>query len=191
VFEGLLKPARPGKPESHPNQEVSMPATEQVVSAKQQFLDAYEREHKTTIKVLRAFPQEQADLRPAPKLKTARELAWIFVGERGLGLTVMQRKPLGGSLPPVPESFDEIIAALEKAHKDFGDLIRSYSDEELQENVTFFVAPKTPGEYTRLAFAWFLLCDQIHHRGQFSVYLRIAGAKVPSIYGPTADEPWN
>ena len=27
-------------------------------------------------------------------------------------------------------------------------------------------------------------------RGQFSVYLRMAGGKVPSIYGPSADEPW-
>ncbi len=39
-------------------------------------------------------------------------------------------------------------------------------------------------------FLWMLLCDQIHHRGQFSIYLRMAGGKVPSIYGPTADEPW-
>ena len=31
----------------------------------------------------------------------------------------------------------------------------------------------------------------IHHRGQFSVYLRMAGGKVPSIYGPSADEKWN
>jgi uncharacterized damage-inducible protein DinB len=37
---------------------------------------------------------------------------------------------------------------------------------------------------------WYLLNDQIHHRGQFSVYLRMAGAKVPSIYGPSKDEPW-
>jgi uncharacterized damage-inducible protein DinB len=40
---------------------------------------------------------------------------------------------------------------------------------------------------------WIELFDHIHHRGQFSVYLRLAGAKVPSIYGPTADEalqPW-
>ena len=167
-----------------------MSAIAQAVSPKQQFLDAYEREHATTIKVLRAFPQDQADLRPAPKLKTARELAMIFVGERGLGTKVMQHQQLGGSQPPTPETFDEIIAALEHAHKEFGDLIRGYSEEEMQENVTFLVGPKTPGEYTRLAFAWFLLSDQIHHRGQFSVYLRIAGAKVPSIYGPTADEPW-
>jgi uncharacterized damage-inducible protein DinB len=28
-----------------------------------------------------------------------------------------------------------------------------------------------------------------HHRGQLSVYLRLNGAAVPSLYGPTADEP--
>ena len=37
---------------------------------------------------------------------------------------------------------------------------------------------------------WGILMDSIHHRGQFSVYLRMAGGKVPSIYGPSADEPW-
>ena len=31
--------------------------------------------------------------------------------------------------------------------------------------------------------------DHIHHRGQLSVYLRIVD-KVPSIYGPSGDEPW-
>jgi uncharacterized damage-inducible protein DinB len=46
------------------------------------------------------------------------------------------------------------------------------------------------GEMTRMEWLWFLLHDEIHHRGQFSVYLRMADAKVPSIYGPTADEPW-
>ena len=27
-----------------------------------------------------------------------------------------------------------------------------------------------------------------HHRGQMTVYLRLTGAKVPSIYGPSADD---
>jgi uncharacterized damage-inducible protein DinB len=36
---------------------------------------------------------------------------------------------------------------------------------------------------------WYELFDHIHHRGQISVYMRLAGAKLPSIYGPTADEP--
>jgi uncharacterized damage-inducible protein DinB len=29
-----------------------------------------------------------------------------------------------------------------------------------------------------------------HHRGQLTVYLRMLDVPVPSIYGPTADEPW-
>ena len=85
---------------------------------------------------------------------------------------------------------EDVITALEKAHRDFGALVASFSDEQLREPVTFLVAPKTPGPSPRMDFAWFLLHDQIHHRGQFSVYLRMAGGKVPSIYGPTGDEPW-
>jgi uncharacterized damage-inducible protein DinB len=30
----------------------------------------------------------------------------------------------------------------------------------------------------------------IHHRGQLTVYLRLLDVPLPSIYGPTADEPW-
>jgi uncharacterized damage-inducible protein DinB len=29
-----------------------------------------------------------------------------------------------------------------------------------------------------------------HHRGQLTVYLRLLDVPLPSIYGPTADEPW-
>jgi uncharacterized damage-inducible protein DinB len=35
--------------------------------------------------------------------------------------------------------------------------------------------------------AWTLLLDAVHHRGQLSTYLRPMGAKVPAIYGPSAD----
>ena len=33
------------------------------------------------------------------------------------------------------------------------------------------------------------LFDAVHHRGQLSSYLRPMGAKVPSISGPSADDP--
>jgi len=155
---------------------------------------AYDREHGTTMKVLRAYPSDQADLQPHPKCRTAKELAWIFVMECGLGMRVMKDElasaPPSGKPPAPPEKFEDVLNALEKAHADFGALVRSYSDEQMLEEVTFMVGPRTPGKYTRIAFAWFLLFDQIHHRGQFSIYLRMADAKVPSIYGPTADEPW-
>ena len=35
---------------------------------------------------------------------------------------------------------------------------------------------------------WGFLLDAIHHRGQLSAYIRPMGGKVPSIYGPSADD---
>jgi uncharacterized damage-inducible protein DinB len=35
---------------------------------------------------------------------------------------------------------------------------------------------------------WIGLFDVIHHRGQLSTYIRPMGGKVPSIYGPSADD---
>lgn len=37
-------------------------------------------------------------------------------------------------------------------------------------------------------FREMVLNHMIHHRGQLSVYLRLLGAKIPGIYGPSADE---
>jgi uncharacterized damage-inducible protein DinB len=163
-------------------------------TAKEQFLAAYDREHATTMRVLRAYPTDRLDLRPHAKCRTARELAWVFVVERGLGTAVynnqLEALMSGGSAPEPPESWESILGALEQAHADFRALIRDTPDEELHTKVSFFTAPQTMGEISRLDWLWFLLHDEIHHRGQFSIYLRMADGNVPSIYGPTGDEPW-
>jgi uncharacterized damage-inducible protein DinB len=163
-------------------------------SAKQQFLENYDREHATTMRVLRAFPKEKADMRPHANLRTARELAWIFVMECGLGAkawddTFAKGVP-SGTPPPPPKDWNDVIAAIEKATKDFRDLFASTPEAKLSENIHFMTGPKKLGEVSRMDFAWFLLNDQIHHRGQFSIYVRFTEARLPSIYGPTADEPW-
>ncbi len=162
-------------------------------SPKQQFLDTYEKEHQTTMKVLRAYPADKMELRPHAKCKTARELAFVFAVECGLGALAM-RDELGKGgpmeMPPTPESWDDVLAAVEQAHQDFGNLIRSYSEDDLMAPVKFFSGPQQLGDWPRLHLLWHLLHDEIHHRGQFSIYLRMADGKVPSIYGPSADEPW-
>jgi uncharacterized damage-inducible protein DinB len=165
------------------------------MSAKQAFLDTYDREHATTMRVLRAYPDDQLDFKPHPRSNSARDLAWTFVLECGLGTKVWhdqlaQGVPSGSKPPAAPEKWSDLLDQLEQAYAGFRALVASASEEELNETVHFFVAPKTMGELTRKDWIWFLLHDQIHHRGQFSVYLRMAGGKVPSIYGPTADEPW-
>ena len=161
---------------------------------KEQFLDAYDREHATTLRVLHNYPADKLELRPHPKLKNARELAWVFVLERYLGESVwndeIAKRGISGKPPEAPASWHEILGALEKAHQHFRDIIASASDEALTQKVSFFVGPKQMGEIARIDWLWFLLSDQIHHRGQFSVYLRMAEGKVPAIYGPSGDEPW-
>lgn len=160
---------------------------------KDYFLENYEREHRTTMRVLRAYPPDKTDLRPHAKCRTAHELAWVFAMDYGLGIMVYKNEfedKMGGPMPQAPEAWDDVLAAIETGHADFGEIIRQTPEEELFENVRFFTAPKTMGEVSRLDWIWFLVHDQIHHRGQFSIYLRMADGAVPSIYGPTADEPW-
>lgn len=169
-------------------------STHAMRTPREQFLEAYDREHETTMRVLRAYPADQLELRPHPRLKTARELAWMFVMERRLGTAVMNDAfasgPPKGEMPTAPESWDEILTMAESAHREFGELVRGLPEDQLHQDVKFMTGPKQLGDMTRLHFLWFLLSDEIHHRGQFSVYLRMANGKVPSIYGPSADEPW-
>jgi len=165
------------------------------MSNKERFLETYDHEHGITMRLLKAYPEDQLDLRPHPKLKTARELAFVFVLECGLGTKVWHDEFAQGNVTPratptPPDDWKALLAALEQSHKGFRDLVDKTSDAELAATVHFFTAPKTMGEISRMDWAWFLLHDQIHHRGQFSIYLRLTDAKVPSIYGPTADEPW-
>jgi uncharacterized damage-inducible protein DinB len=161
---------------------------------KQEFLETYDAEHARTMKVLKAYPTDKLDFRPHPKCKTARELALVFILERSLGHKVWNdefAKSAPSGNPPAPqENWDDLLTELEKASKDFRDLVSGASDETLAGNVHMFSGPKTMGEISRKDWIWFLLHDQIHHRGQFSVYLRMVDGKVPSIYGPSGDEPW-
>ncbi|MFN2387022.1 MAG: DinB family protein [Thermoanaerobaculia bacterium] len=161
---------------------------------KKQFLEALEREHQRTMRVLRAYPEDKANLRPHERSGTARELAWIFV----LGQNLMTKalttgfdwsNPSGGP-PAAPATMKEIVDAAEEAHRRLVETLQGMDESRLDETVQFFVGPKTLGEYTKLGFLEMILFDHVHHRGQLSVYLRMAGAKVPSIYGPSADEPW-
>src|SRR5688500_20069448 len=112
------------------------PTQQQTTSAKQQFLAALDREFATTIKVLRAFPPDKANLQPHPKTKTAKDLAFIFVLELGLGLRILNNKfsELGTSpMPTAPERFEDIVPALELANREFRKLVESFSDAQLDE----------------------------------------------------------
>ncbi|RPJ77309.1 MAG: DinB family protein [Acidobacteria bacterium] len=164
------------------------------IGPRQRFLDTFEREHETTMRVLRAYPEDKLDLKPHPKCNSARQVMWTVVmgqalAEKALTTGFDWSKP-PSSRPGPPEGRDEIIAALDAAHRRVAELVRAMPDDKMHDTVRFFTAPKTLGDVPIDQFLWMLLHDQIHHRGQLSVYLRMSDGRLPSIYGPTADEPW-
>ena len=162
------------------------------MTEKDQFLTVFEKEFPTTLKVLKAYPATQPDFKPHEKSRSAKELAWVFVIEqRGMDKLGLKGEfdPSIFRVPP-PDTMNDVIATYEREHKDLAVTIRKTPDAELNNTVQFLTGPGKMGEVRRLDFLWFVLMDSVHHRGQFSVYLRMAGGKVPSIYGPTADEKW-
>lgn len=158
---------------------------------RQQILDAMDREHATTVRVLRAYPPDKLDLQPHPRCKSARELAWVFAGEAALAIQALTTGiDWTAQRPSAPATVDELVAGVEEAHRRFRGVVAELDDARFAGTVQFPVAPRKVGDVPVAQFLWMMLLDQIHHRGQFSIYLRMADGKVPSIYGPSADEPW-
>jgi len=162
------------------------------MSEKQKFQEAWDRESATTLNVLKAYPEDKTDLKPHPSSRSAKDLAWIFVfdGVGGSQAVEGEMKFPPPGLPPVPSTWKGMITEVEKALKLIGDKVRNVNDAQLNTTVKFLTGPKKMSDLRRMDVLWYLLNDLIHHRGQFSVYLRMAGGKVPSIYGPSADEKW-
>lgn len=163
------------------------------MTEKEQYLTTFEKEYPVTLNVLRAFPETKSDLKPHERSKSAKDLAWNFLFESFAGVQGMNGEfpfpPKG--LPGQPATWAGVVSEVEGAFKSLGEKVRKTSDADLNKTVKFFVGPKQMGDVRRMDLLWFLLMDMIHHRGQMSVYLRMAGGKVPSIYGPSGDEPWD
>ena len=99
--------------------------------------------------------------------------------------------PADGSSAMTHERNDtstKLIAALDKAAAEARAAIKSTSDEFL--NTTWQL--KARGQVVQEAPRFEMIQDTFnhwaHHRGQMTVYLRLMGAKVPAIYGPSADD---
>jgi len=150
------------------------------------YLSERRREYQTTLRVLQAYPEDQRHLKPHEKSRSATELVRIFVIEERVLTSLVNNGATDPSVWAVdaPGSMMKIIEMWQDTVAGNDGLLAKLSSEDWARIVSFY------GMQIPLVQAcWFELFDHIHHRGQFSVYLRLAGARVPSIYGPTADEP--
>ncbi len=161
------------------------------MSEKEMFIQRWEREFQTTMKVLKAYPAGKDNLQPHAKCPNAKDLAWRIALEEPLFVNGALTGTFDfATMVPAPGTMGEVIASYERNHGALVDKIKKASDADFQKLIKFFVAPKTMGDIRSADALWTMLNDSIHHRGQFSIYLRMADGKVPSIYGPSGDEPW-
>ena len=88
-----------------------------------------------------------------------------------------------GALAEVLETFDRNVSSARA-------LMTAQSDAELAAPWTLKKSGHKLMTLPRMsAFKTLVVSHAIHHRGQLSVYLRLLDVPLPSIYGPTADEP--
>lgn len=143
-------------------------------------------EHKTTLRVLQAVPADMGDYRPDERSMTALDLAWHIASADLFFMFLASQTPVAGDgKRPAEISNGPAVAAFyaENYPKTVA-LIENLSGEQLLQEIQFHTFKTTALGYLQLS-----LVHGVHHRGQLSSYLRPMGAKVPSIYGGSADEP--
>ncbi len=144
-------------------------------------LDTYETEVLKTLGIWSAFPDDTMDFRPAPKSRTVLEQIDHQIQSEGGWMVKMLGIDTGDFHPKEKTKRGYI----EKYRADAAqrlEILRQKPESWWQETAAFFDAQRS--------HAWILtrrINHSTHHRGQLIVYLRVLGARVPSVYGPTAD----
>jgi uncharacterized damage-inducible protein DinB len=148
-----------------------------------------ENEAKTTGRVLTAMPAGQESYKPSEKSMNAIDLAWHIASTDIWFLDSVAAGNFGWEDKPRPESLKTgaDIAAWYATNFAAGmEKVRKISGDDALKVVDFMGAFQFPNVF----YINFLIKHSVHHRGQLSVYLRPMGGKVPSIYGGSADEPF-
>src|SRR5258708_10116030 len=141
-------------------------------------------EYQTTRRVLAALPDDQMSYQPHEKGFAAGALAWhiatadvYFLKSIADGEFVMPEKM------ECPKTVAEILAYYDKHVPPQLERVKNLSPEHAAKVLSFAVFTFPAVVFMNLANS-----HSIHHRGQLSAYIRAVGAKVPKIYGKSADE---
>jgi uncharacterized damage-inducible protein DinB len=154
------------------------------------FAKMIESEVPTTAKVIGAVPEDRKDYKPDEKSRSAWDLAKHLATSDIMFLDGI----INGSFafdPNAPEpaglnTVQDLVTFYTREIPARLKRLRDLPGEKLAEPVDFFGVMKLPDA----AYLGFAQNHAVHHRGQLAAYLRAMGGKVPSIYGGSADEPY-
>lgn len=86
------------------------------------------------------------------------------------------------------DTSNELLQALDKTAADARAALAETTDEHLMTSWRLLARGQVVIELPRYKMIQDTINHWSHHRGQMTVYLRLLGAKVPALYGPSADE---
>jgi uncharacterized damage-inducible protein DinB len=160
------------------------------------FLADLEREIPVSRRVLERVPEGRFDWKPHEKSMPMGYLAMMVATmPEWLGMVVdmdeMDIAPKDGpkfNPPPLKTSAD-LVQALDAAAVKGRAALKGTNDAHLATNWKLLSGGKVLQETPRhVQIRDGVLSHWAHHRGQLTVYLKMLGAKIPSIYGPSGDE---
>jgi DinB family protein len=173
--------------------EYSFPAKshfqEQIMTNLEFFLKRLQAETPAMLKVIRALPADKLDYRPHPRSRSAGELVAVLVGEAAASVEMCEKGLINWVDPKGATSSEAAAAEFERHQKRFVELLPKVDEATWGKKIPLLMDGKQVHESTFSGMCWELLFDAVHHRGQLSAYIRPMGGKVPSIYGPSADDP--
>jgi len=159
-----------------------------VKNVREFYQQCFATEKPTFLKVMRAVPPDQAGYTPHPRSTTAGDLLGLLAAELEDACTLIDTGEVNYVYRPAP-GVAESVAAYEKHAAALETRLADVDDAKWDSSAKLLMDGKPMWEATLGDMLFGFLHDAIHHRGQLSSYLRPMGAKVPSIYGPSADDP--
>ena len=157
-------------------------------NVREYYTQCFKSERPTFVKVMIAVPADQTGYKPHPRLTSSGDLLWLLATELDDACTLIDRGEVNYVVRPCP-GVAESVAAYEKHAAALEERLPQVDDAKWDSKARLMMDGKTVWEATLGDMLFGFLLDAIHHRGQLSSYLRPMGAKVPSIYGPSADDP--
>ena len=158
-------------------------------------LPEFDHEMATTRKLLERVPEAQAAWRPHATAPRVGDLAQHIAVLAGFGAMIVEAPERdmaagGGPRPPRFVSTQSLLETFDENVRKTHAALAAVPDAELGKKWTLRMGDRVFLSMPRAGALRTLLMNHIiHHRGQLGVYLRLLDVPVPSVYGPTADEP--
>ncbi|HEX8031696.1 MAG TPA: DinB family protein [Vicinamibacterales bacterium] len=157
-------------------------------------LSELDREVERSRKALEQMPEGQTEWKPHEKSMKFGYLAelvaiipsWIAMQVQQDELDVAPATPKVERAPKTSRA--DYLKALDDAASAARNALNAASDEHLVSNWRLKAGGTVVQEAPRQQMIQDTLSHWSHHRGQMTVYLRLMNARVPAIFGPSADE---